>query len=140
MMYTSNNRSSTYEWLTMYERMSVNWYFTLLLLIGIIMRILNLMTISSKKNLYKNYLLFVRIFQLLLLNWFWWDDMKTLEKEHIETNRSRHNDHKHISHYHTWHLLCVKYFLSQIKMCVHASVSLFDFSFCIFWYLYTLKF
>ena len=98
------------------------------------------------KNLYKNYLLFLRIFQLLLLNWFRWDDVNTLEKEHIETNCSRHNNHKHNSQYHTWHLLCIKYFLGQIKMCVRASLNLtnwteaFDFSFCIFWYLYTLKF
>ena len=98
------------------------------------------------KNLYKNYLLFLRIFQLLLLNWYWWDDVNTLEKEHIETSCSRHNNHKHNSQYHTWHLLCIKYFLGQIKMCVRASLNLtnwteaFDFSFCIFWYLYTLKF
>ena len=93
-----------------------------------------------KKNLYKNYLLFLRIFQLLLLNWLWWDDVNTLEKEHIETNRSRRNDHKYNSHYHTWHLLCIKYFLCLIKMCVYASMDFFDFSFCIFSYLHTLKF
>ena len=61
-----------------------------------------------KKNLHKNDLLFLRVFQLLFLNWFWWDDVNTLGKEHIETNRSRHNNRKHNSQYHTWHLLCIK--------------------------------
>ena len=43
-----------------------------------------------KKNTfhYKNHLLFLRIFLLLLLNWFWWHEMNTLEREHIQTNKN----------------------------------------------------